>query len=319
MKSDKAKVLHPVFFQPMAAHVINAAKSVAPLQTIAVIGHQADAVQQALASFGCDFALQKEQRGTADAVLAAEHSLAKDAQTILVLCGDTPLIRPGTLQQFYIAHKESGGEITLLTTTVADPSGYGRILCDDKQNIIAIVEEKDASPEQKKISEINAGIYCVEKSFLFSALQQVDSNNIQQELYLTDIISIAHNQQKKIKRFLAQDPLEVLGVNSRRELAAAERELQLRHNDKLMAAGVSMIAPESIRIAPEVQIAADVLLEPGCYLAGNTTLAAGCHIAQGAVIENCTLGRNVQIGANSCLRNISLPENTVLPPLTSQQ
>ncbi|PID55284.1 glycosyl transferase family 2, partial [candidate division KSB3 bacterium] len=160
---------------------------------------------------------------------------------------------------------------------------------------------------------------------------QVDSNNIQQELYLTDIISIAHSQQKEIKRFLAQDPLEVLGVNSRRELAAAERELQLRHNDaaerelqlrhndKLMAAGVSMIAPESIRIAPEVQIAADVLLEPGCYLAGNTTLGAGCHIAQGSVIENCALGRNVRIGANSCLRNISLPDNTVLPPLTSQQ
>ncbi len=319
MKSDKAKVLHPIFFQPMAAHVINTANSLIPLQTITVIGHQAAVVQQALAPFNCDFAMQKEQRGTADAVLATEHIIAQNAQTVLILCGDTPLIRPETLQQFCVAHKQSGAKITLLTTTVTDPFGYGRIVCDDKQNIIAIVEEKDASPEQKKIDEINAGIYCVEKDFLFPALKQVDTNNIQQELYLTDIISIAHNQKKEIKRFLAPDPLEVLGVNSRRELAAAEQELQMRYNSTLMAAGVSMIAPESIRISPEVQIAADVLLEPGCLVAGKTTLASGCHIAQGCVIENCTFGKNVQIGANSCLSNINLPDNSVLPPLSCQQ
>ncbi|PID55259.1 glycosyl transferase family 2, partial [candidate division KSB3 bacterium] len=284
MKSDKAKVLHPVFYQPMAAHVITAAQSLAPLQSIAVIGHQADAVQQALTSalapFHCDFAIQKEQRGTADAVSATESHLAKEAQTVLILCGDTPLIRPETLQQLYSAHQKSGSKITLLTTTVANPFGYGRIICDKENNITAIVEEKDASPEQKEICEINAGIYCVEKEFLFSALKQVDTNNNQKEMYLTDIISIAHRQGEKIKRFLAQDPLEVLGVNSRLELAEAERELQLRHNHTLMAAGVSMIAPETIRIAPTVQIAADTMLEPACHILGNTTIEGGCSIGR---------------------------------------
>ncbi len=318
MKSDKAKVLHPVFYQPMVAHVIAAAQSLAPLQSIAVIGHQADAVRQALAPFSCDFAIQKEQRGTADAVATAESHIAKEAQTVLILCGDTPLIRPETLQQFYCIHKKSGSKITLLTTTVANPFGYGRIICDKENNITAIVEEKDATPAQKEICEINAGIYCVEKEFLFSALKQVDTNNNQKEMYLTDIISIAHKQGKKIKRFLAQDPLEVLGVNSRLELAAAERELQLRHNHILMAAGVSMIAPETIRIAPTVQIAADTTLEPSCHILGKTTIEGGCHIEQGCVINNCTLKGNVRIGANSCLTNSTLSENTVIPPLTCQ-
>lgn len=318
MKSNKAKVLHPVFYKPMAAHVITSAQSLEPLQTIVVVGHQAEQVKKAFAPFGCDFALQQEQRGTADAVLATKKSISAIAKTLIILCGDTPLILPETLENFSRFHRNSGNDLTLMTTTLANPFGYGRILCDSDDSLLAIVEEKDATDEQKKITEINAGIYCVEKEFLFSALEKVGRDNSQNEMYLTDIISIGVHEKKRIQRVTIKNPIEVLGINSRQELSEAERELQMRHNRKLMASGVSMIAPETIRVAAEVSIAPDVFLEANVSLLGTSNIASGCHIEQGTILKDCNLDRDVIIGAGSYLANISLPEATIIPPHTCQ-
>lgn len=317
MKSTKAKVLHPVFEQPMAVHVIDSANSLRPLQTIVVIGHQKEAVEQTLSSFGCDFAVQHQQNGTAHAVLAAESSITQKVEAVLILCGDTPLISSKTLEEFYQSHIHNNNDLTLLTTTLSNPFGYGRILCTTNGDLQAIVEEKDATVAQKQITEVNAGIYCVQKDFLFTALKKVGTSNKQKEMYLTDIIAIGVQEGKKVQRFNVTDSIEVLGVNSRQELAEADSELQMRHNRNLMASGVSMISPETIRITPDTTISSDVTIGP-CVHISNSTIAADCHIEQGTILKNCTLGRGVFIGAGSYLANTSLKENTEIPPHTCQ-
>lgn len=316
MKSSKAKVIHPVFYQPMAAHVIANAKTLNPLQTIVVIGHQKEIVQDTLSSFSCDFVVQTEQHGTAHAVLATAGTLIEDSETVLILCGDTPLILPETLENFYTFHKENNNDLSLLTTTLINPFGYGRILCNEQGDIQAIIEEKDTTTEQKAIIDINAGIYCVKKNFLFSALEKVNTNNIQKEMYLTDIIEIGVKEGKKIQHFKINNSIEVLGINSRQELAEAERELLMRHNRNLMAAGVSMISPETVRISPEATISPDVTIEPSVHITGNSNISSGCYIEQGVILKECHLGCDVVVGAGSYLVHTSLPDNTTISPHT---
>lgn len=316
MKSTRAKVLHEVFYQPMAAHIIVAAQSLNPLQILTVTGHQRKAVEAALAPFDCDFIEQKEQLGTGHAVLITETSIPAAAETVLILCGDTPLILPETLKELYDFHCRSSSDVTLLTTTLASPFGYGRILSDARGNLQAIVEEKDASDVQRRITEVNAGIYCVQKPFLFEALKKIGTDNKQEEMYLTDIINIGTKEGRRVKRFNVSNPVEVLGVNSRRELAEAERELQMRHNYVLMAAGVTMIMPETIRIQPTTTIASDTVLEPSVHICGSTTIASDCHIEQGCVLKDCTIASGCVIGAGSHLDGITCPANNVIQPHT---
>lgn len=316
MKSTRAKVLHEVFYQPMAAHIIATAQSLAPLQILTVTGHQKEAVESALAPSGCDFTEQKEQLGTGHAVLITEPCISAAAETVLILCGDTPLILPETLKKLYEFHSKTSSDVTLLTTTLANPFGYGRILCDAEGNLQSIIEEKDASDAQRQITEVNAGIYCVQKSFLFDALKKIGTDNTQKEMYLTDIIGIGTKEGRNVKRFNVSNPVEVLGVNSRCELAEAERELQMRHNSALMTAGVSMILPETIRIQPTATIASDTVLEPSVHIYGTTTIGSDCHIEQGCVLKDCTIASGCVIGAGSHLDGITCPENSIIQPHT---
>ncbi len=316
MKSEKAKVLHEVFYEPMASHVLESTLPLQPKRTVVVIGHQKEEVKKALSSFNCEFAIQQEQLGTGHAVLAAESIFNGEQATVMILCGDTPLIRKETLEHIYSFHLDGKNDLTLLTTILDDPTNYGRVLSDDSGNLLGIVEQKDASESELAIQEINAGIYCVDSAFLFSALKKVGTDNKQGEVYLTDIVGSAVEAGLTVKKYTTPDPIEVLGVNSRLELSEAQRELQHRRNLDLMSTGVSMIGPESIRVCPESTVMNDTLLESGVHIYGGSFIGSSCLIEQGTVLKNCTLGDNVQIGAGSHREKEVIGDNQNVPPLS---
>lgn len=316
MKSNKAKVLHEVFYAPMIHHVINATLPLSPLQTAVIVGHQQSAVEEALTSFEVDFVCQEEQLGTGHAVLVAEKTITANAKTVMILCGDTPLIKAETLLNMYHYHQKQQSALTLMTTILENPTNYGRIICDTNDKIQGIVEQKDASEEQLQIKEINAGIYCIEPAFLFAALKKVGTDNSQGEVYLTDIVKLAVEDGLNVEKYIASTPLDVLGVNSRIELAAAQSELQMRRNNTLMLQGVSMNIPETISISPESVIDKDTSLESNVHISDNCCIGHSSRIGQGAILKNCQIGAHSTVGPYSCLTGCTVPPMTTLAPFT---
>ena len=314
MKSSRAKVLHEVFFRPMLHHVLDSMRLLEPDKVIVVTGHQSDAVQRSCVDYDVEFALQEEQLGTGHAVLAAESHFSQSSGVILILCGDTPLIRAETIKGMLSEHRASGHTLTVMTTVMDNPANYGRIISDEKGYVTAIVEEKDASDEQRKICEINAGIYCVNADFLFSALKNVGTDNLQGEVYLTDIVGLAYAAGQKIGKFVCQDNGEVLGVNSRYELSKAHVHLQKRVVNEHFAAGVTCILPETLTIAETVTLDTDVVIEPNVYITGNTTIGSKTHIDPFCYIDNCHIGENVTVGVGAYLQGITLSDNERVPP-----
>jgi len=316
MKSDKAKVLHEVFYAPMVHHVINAISPVNPAQTIVIVGHQKAAVEDSLASFDVTPVVQEEQLGTGHAVLIAENSVIEYADTVMILCGDTPLIKTETLQEMYSQHQKQKSTLTLMTTVLDNPTNYGRIICDDNNQVQGIIEQKDATDEQLKIKEINAGIYCVEKSFLFSALKRVGTDNSQGEVYLTDIVKLAVENGLIVGKFVVHTPLDVLGVNSRVELADAQNELQMRRNRLLMLQGITMNTPETISVSPESSIEKDTILDPGVHISEGCRIGQFCRIGHGSILKNCHIGDKAIIGPYSCLVDCTVAGGTTLSPFS---
>jgi len=318
MKSAHAKVMHEVFFKPMIHHVLDALTPLNIHQTVVVTGHQAEKVEQACAGYDVIFARQYEQLGTGHAVLAAESALSSgDTDVVLILCGDTPLIRSATLQAMLTEHLSGTHKLTVMTTVVDDPTNYGRIILSNSGHVQAIVEEKDASSEQKKINEINAGIYCVDKNFLFTALQGVGTDNKQGEVYLTDIIAIAHSAGQQVQRFCCRQAEETLGVNSRYELSLAHATLQRRYLRQLMDQGVTCILPATISISGEVTIGRDTIIYPNVSISGNTSIGVNCRVAPFSCLVDCQLGDNVSIGEFSYLNGITLAGNDSINPHSS--
>lgn len=312
MKSEKVKVLHEIFFLPMIHHVI---KAVIPLQadrTIMVVGHQQEKVKNGLKNFRLSYAVQKQQLGTGHAVLAAENSIPDDDGTVLILCGDTPLLKSEDLVDMVARHSASGSALTIITTLLEDPTNYGRILSDEKGRVICIMEQKDASLDQQKIKEINAGIYCVNRKFLFQALKKVGTENSQGEVYLTDIVSLAVADGLKVEKYTVSSPLDVLGVNSRIELTQAHLELAKRRNRELMLEGITIYSPETTLISYESSVGMDSTLSGGVEITGNTQLGKSCIIGQGAIINNCKIGNHVTIGPYCCLTDMVIPANTII-------
>jgi len=228
MKSSKAKVLHEVFNKPMILHVMDTIKNLSLDHTYVIVGHQKEKVSELVEEYQASCIVQKEQLGTGHAVLCAEKELAGTSGSVLILSGDVPLIRAKTLKAMLADHSRNKPVLTLMTTTMNDPTNYGRIVRSSKGELLGISEEKDASAEQKKIREINAGIYCAEIPFLFEALRKVGTDNKQGEMYLTDIVKIAIDAGLQVDTFSGASSEEVLGVNSREELAEANRYLQKR-------------------------------------------------------------------------------------------
>lgn len=301
MKSEKAKVLHHVFYAPMLHHVLTAVKPLGADKTVVIIGHQRDDVEQSIAGFDVVLCIQEEQLGTGHAVLCAEQLIGGKKGTVMILCGDTPLIQTETLELMYAQHLAHGGPLTIMTTLLENPANYGRIVANDAGKVLSIVEEKDATLEQKKIKEINAGIYCVDADFLFSTLKKVGTNNSQGEVYLTDIVSIAAEQKRPVEKYRTPSPQDVLGVNSRIELAEAHKELQMRRNRQLMLDGITMHDPATTSIAPDVKIGRDVILYPGVHITGHSVIGGNCTLETGVFLKDSILGENVSIGAYSYL------------------
>lgn len=317
MKSAKAKVLHEVFFAPMAQHVVAAVRPLNPTTTTVVVGHQGPEVEKALQVSGCDFVVQEQQLGTGHAVLAAEKAIKDENCTVMILCGDTPLITTETLTQMLAAHLRQGATLTIMTTILNNPTNYGRIISGHAGNVLGIVEQKDASPEQLHIQEVNAGIYCVDKTFLFSALLKVDTDNSQKEVYLTDIVKQAVDAGFTVEKFIAPSPTEVLGVNSRVELAEAQKELQMRRNRELMMQGVTITLPETVAVAPGVTIAMDSVLEAGVRITGNSKIGKGCMISQGVILHNCLVEDHALVGPYCCLADARIVTGSALPPFST--
>ncbi|MBE0583957.1 MAG: bifunctional N-acetylglucosamine-1-phosphate uridyltransferase/glucosamine-1-phosphate acetyltransferase [Desulfofustis sp.] len=315
MKSPRAKVLHEVFYRPMLHHVLDAVQPLRPAPTVVIVGHQREQVQRSVSSYPVICAPQFEQLGTGHAVLCAEPYLTDFTGTVLIVCGDSPLLLTRHLDEMLARHRTAGGPLTIMTTRLSQPTNYGRIISDEGGRISAIVEEKDASAEQRLITEINAGLYCVETSFLFGALHRVTSNNSQQERYLTDIVAIAVADGIAVTKYEHPHPFHVLGVNSRVELAQAHREISRRRNTELMASGVTMHNPDSVTVAPTVTVGADCLLTERITLCGQTSLGAGCQVEPGVSIEDADIGAGSRIGAGSVLRGCSLAPGTEVPPL----
>ena len=226
MKSDLAKVLHLIEGKPLLHYVLEAARSAGAEKIVVIIGHQAQKVREQFAGSGCVFVEQKSQLGTGHAVLQARQELTDYKGLTVILCGDVPLLKPTTISNLVKEHVAAGACVTVLTTVVPDPHGYGRILKNDDGNIVKIVEQSDATETQKQISEINAGIYCVNTPFLFSALEKINNNNKQKEYYLTDIVDSACQAGRKVTAYLTKDYLEVVGINTSEELFRAGQYLK---------------------------------------------------------------------------------------------
>jgi len=315
MKSSRAKVLHEVFFRPMIHHVLDAVQDTAVNETVVVIGHQRNWVLESLRGYTITPVTQDEQLGTGHAVLCCEEACSA-ADTVLILCGDTPLIRPETLNEMIEQHRGNNSVLTLMTTLVDKPFGYGRILSNETGTVTAIVEEKDCDDEQRQIREINAGIYLADRTFLFQALKEVGTDNSQGEVYLTDIVAIANSKGQAVNTFAHDEPIDVLGVNSRVELAEAHREIQKRRNTELMLSGVTMYSPETIFIDLGITVGQDTIIHPGVNISGHSTIGIGCILEPGVCIQDCEIENNAIIGAWSTLQKWHVQPSEYIVPKT---
>lgn len=233
MKSDLVKVLHPVAGRPMLDYVLNLAERMGSSRIAVIIGHQADLVEARYGNRGLAFVYQREQLGTGHAVLQAREAFAGYRGTILILCGDVPLLQASTIRELMDRHRASGAALTVLTTLLEDPFGYGRVVKDAGGSVLGIVEHRDATDEQRKIREINTGIYCAENPFLFEAVAGIGNDNAQREYYFTDLFAIARRKGVRTASVVAPDPGEVMGINSPDDLARATQIVQERLEEKL--------------------------------------------------------------------------------------
>lgn len=232
MKSDLAKVLHPLCGKPMLSYVVETAKDVGSEKIVVIIGHQARSVEEKFRGQDLVFIEQKQLLGTGHAVLQARGRFSKYEGIVLILCGDVPLLKPATVQSLLNRHMATDASVTVLTTVLPDPAGYGRIVKGPGGEVLRIVEERDASAEEKKIKEINTGIYCVESPFLFKALKKINNSNAQKEYYLTDIVAAACQNNRRVSTLVAGDAREVMGINSLDELQMAHFYMEKMRSDR---------------------------------------------------------------------------------------
>ncbi len=300
MKSAAPKVLHRAGGFSLIEHVLRAAAALAPATTVVVVGHMAERVEAALPiRLGLRFALQEPQLGTGHALLQAEPHLAGQTGTVVLLSGDVPLLRPETLTALVDRHIASSAAATVLTARVDRPQGYGRIVRQDGR-IEAIVEDKDATAAEREIDEINSGIYAFALAPLFDALRSIGAANAQGEYYLPDLVKIYRGQGLAVETVSLDDPREIMGVNSRKELAEVTAILKATRSDELMASGVTIVDPASAWIGPDVTVGPDTVIHPNVHLEGRTRIGGGCEIHSGVRIVDATLDDGVIVN-NFCV------------------
>lgn len=326
MKSKKHKVLHELCGKPMVHYILDTLEDMGTAQTLMVIGHLGETLEEALEG-KVTFVKQEEQLGTAHAVMQTEDYLRGKDGITLVLNGDHPLFTKETLQSLIEVHKQKEAAATILTARLADPTGYGRVIRQADGSVSRIVEHKDASIEERAVTEINTGTYCFHNQKLFEALKLVNNNNAQGEYYLPDVISILQEQGETIAASMMEDEKEAMGVNDRVQLAEAEAYMQQRIIRSHMLNGVTIHQPAMVTIEADVEIDADTEIFPGSSLKGNTKIGSGCIIGPNAdlkdvivadqskirysVIEDSEIGNNVTVGPYAYIRpNTSLAEST---------
>jgi len=314
MKSDLVKVLHPVAGSPMLSYSLDLSRNLKPSRLVVVVGFQADLVQERFKAENISFALQKEQLGTGHAVLAAHPLLQGFHGNVLILSGDVPLLTERTVQTFVQSHQERQATLSVMTVELENPKGYGRVFRNADGSLLRITEDKDLKPGEERVREINTGIYCVDADFLFSALSYVTPQNAQKEYYLTDIVGQASAEKKRVFPSLVEDSLEVMGINTRVELAKANQAMKKKIAEQHMLDGVTLIDPETTYIDRDVKIGRDSVIYPNCYLLGKTILGTGCVIEPGCKLANTQVGNQVTIKVSSVISESRIEDHVEVGP-----
>lgn len=316
MKSATIKILHRAAGRPIIQYVLDLAEQLSDTPPVMVIGHQREAVRKSVDD-RARFAVQEEQLGTGHAVLQAAPNLESTGvkgKQVLILSGDVPLTRLETLQRLLDEHERSRNTLTLLTMKLDDPAMYGRIVRDGGGAVLKIVEAKDASPEEKRISEVNAGIYVFDGEHLFDNLRKLSNTNAQGEYYLTDLLGVLRNSGKRVGAVVANDPVEALGVNSRADLAIVEAEIQRRVVEKLMKDGVTFRNPTTVVIDSTVSIGSDTVVYPFVTIEGRTRIGSGCVIEPGVHLQNTIVGNNVHVKSGTVAEDSEIADDSAVGP-----
>jgi bifunctional UDP-N-acetylglucosamine pyrophosphorylase / glucosamine-1-phosphate N-acetyltransferase len=313
LKSSLAKVLHRAGGRALVEQVLRACAPLGAKKTVVVVGHQAEQVAAVVEPTGATTVLQQPQHGTGHAMQVARRALGS-AKLVVVLPGDAPLVRTETLRALVAAHRAGNAAATILSAVVSDPSGYGRIVRKSETQVGAIVEESQLSDEQREINEINSSIYCFTLEKLWPALAQVKPNNKHHELYLTDAIAVLASKGETVLAEIAPDPREVLGCNTRADLAEVDRILREWKRNALMNAGVTIQLPDTVLVDPEVIAGEDTVIEPAVHLLGKTKIGARCTIRTGSVLTDATLGDDVIVEPHCVIANSRLDERVTVGP-----
>jgi len=314
MKSALPKVLHPLAGRPLFLHALSAAQRLAPARVAIVIGHGAEAVRRACNGDAVAWAIQEKQLGTGHAVLCARDVFDGFTGDILILSGDVPLIKEATLRAMNEKHRQQKSAVTLLTASLDQPKGYGRVMRDGAGRVTGIVEEKDASDAQRQIREVNAGVYVASAAFLFSALSTVKNDNQQGEYYLPDIVAIGLAQDKIIETVQVADAREMMGVNTREELAFMEKSLRESINHKWMLAGVTLKDPDTTYIDESVIIGKDTVIGPNTQLRGKTIIGERCRIDGTAFLTDMEIGDDVELKFSVMLTGSRIGAGAIIGP-----
>lgn len=310
MNSNLPKVIHKVNGIPMVKKILSELKKINIEENILILGHKKELILEKLDDI--KYVVQREQLGTGHAIMQAKEMLRDYDGDIMILCGDTPLLKSETLKKMYEYHKKQEAVTTLLTSLYENPFGYGRII-KENEKVIGIVEEKEATEEIKKVKEVNAGVYCCDSKELFKALEKITNNNEKGEYYLTDIIKIQVSENKKVSSFILEDNEEILGVNSKIDLAKASKVLRIRKNEELMKDGVILIDPENTYIEDMVKVGRDTILYPNVFLQGKTEIGKDCEIIGNTRIINSKLRDNVII-ESSVIEESVIEERVTIGP-----
>jgi len=313
LKSSLAKVLHGAGGRPLVEHVVQACLPVGPKKIIVVVGHQAEKVQAVVEPLGAETVLQQPQNGTGHALVVSRHAIG-NAKYVVVLPGDAPLIRTETLKALIHKHKAGEAAATILTAVLADPSGYGRILRKGGDNVAAIIEESQLTPDQRELNEINSSMYCFTTAKLWPALAEVKPNNKHREIYLTDAIGVMNGQGETILAEVAADSREMLGCNTRADLAGVDHTFRDWKREALMRDGVTIQLPETVMIDPDVVIGEDTIIESCVQLLGKTKIGARCVVKTGSVVHESVLGDEVTVEPHCVISQSRLDSDVVVGP-----
>lgn len=316
MRSQMPKSLHRICGRPMIVHILRTINDLIDAKKVVVVGFANSMVEETLSDFHVDFALQEKRLGTGHAVICAKDALNGKNGDVIVLVGDAPLLSRTTIEKLIDRHRHQDASATILTTKMKRPDGYGRILRNQDNSVHSIVEDKDANIYERKVNEINTGIYVFDQADLFDALENIQPSNQQGEYYLTDVIHIMVKGKKRVEAYTTKDPGETMGINNRIQLARAERIMRKRIVNRLMLNGVTIIDPSTTFIDDSVSIGIDTIIQPNTIIRGKSEIGEGCEIGPLSQVYDCKIGDRCTINS-SYIRACSIPPQMSIGPFAN--